>query len=109
MDCGTSPAVLLVADLFQPFDGFAVQRFLNGDMGHGRFRRGTMPMLLAGWKPDHVPGADFLDRTAQTLRQAGTGGDDQGLAERMRMPGRAGTRLESHIGPADACRRRCLE
>ena len=37
-----SPAVLLVADLFNPLDGFTVETFLNGDMRHTRGCRGSM-------------------------------------------------------------------
>jgi hypothetical protein len=37
--CFLSLAVLFVADLLQPLDDFAVERFLNRDMGHGRALR----------------------------------------------------------------------
>jgi hypothetical protein len=55
-----SGPVLRVADLFQPIDGLAVERFLNGDMRHGGRRRGAVPVLLAGREPDDIAGADFL-------------------------------------------------
>ena len=65
-----SAPILLVADLFHPVDDLAVQRFLNGDMRHCRRRRGAVPVLLAGRKPDHVAWPDFLDRPAPALRPA---------------------------------------
>jgi len=43
--------VLFVADLFHPVGGLAIELFLNGDMGHGPGRRGTMPMLFTPWNP----------------------------------------------------------
>jgi hypothetical protein len=39
----TSPAVLFVADSFHPIDHFAVERFLNGDVRHGRRWRSAVP------------------------------------------------------------------
>jgi len=41
-------AILLVRHGLKPVDGFAVQLFLDGDMGHGDARRGTAPVLLTG-------------------------------------------------------------
>ena len=38
--------------------------FLNGDVRHGRGRRGAVPVLLARREPDHVARPDFLDRAA---------------------------------------------
>ena len=42
----SSEAVLFVADLLHPLHDLAVERLLNGDMGHRRGRRRAMPMLL---------------------------------------------------------------
>ena len=94
-----SPAILLVADLFHPFDDLAVERFLNGDVRHGGSRCGTVPVLHARWKPDDIAGADFFDRAAFALRPAAACRDNEPLAERMRVPGRPGTRLESDAWP----------
>ena len=55
-------------------------------------------MLFVRRKPNDIAWPDFLDWSARTLSPAETGGDDQRLAERMRMPGSARTRLER-----DAC------
>jgi hypothetical protein len=86
--------VLFVADLFHPLDILAVHRFLNGDMRHrGRGRR-PVPVLLPGRRPDHITGPEFIDRSALALNPATAGCDNQSLAERMRVPGGAGTRLE---------------
>ena len=43
----SSLAILVVADHFQPVDHFAVERFLNGNMRHGRRGCAAVPMLLA--------------------------------------------------------------
>ena len=84
-----SLAVLFVADLLHPFDDLTVERFLNGNMRHGRGRRRTMPMPHDRREPDDITGTDLLDRTSLLLRPTATGDDDQGLTERMGMPGRA--------------------
>src|SRR3712207_283417 len=87
---GPLPAVLLVADRLHPGDRRAVQLLLDGDLAHGRGRRGAVPVLLARREPDHVTRADLPDRPALALGPAASGGDDQGLAERMGVPGGAG-------------------
>jgi hypothetical protein len=46
--------VLFVADLFHPVDDLAFVLLLNGDMRHGRGRRGSVPVLLTGRKPDDI-------------------------------------------------------
>src|SRR5947209_2063995 len=63
-----------------------------------------MPMLLTGRKPDHIAGPNLLDRAALALNPTAAGGDNQSLAERVRMPGGAGTRLECDAAAADTCR-----
>src|SRR5512137_1392815 len=45
---------LLVADLFHPVRGLAVEIFLNGDVGHGCGRRSAVPVLLARQDRDHI-------------------------------------------------------
>jgi hypothetical protein len=87
-----------VADVFHPVGGLAVKLLLNGDMGHRRGWRRPMPVLLTRRKPDHITGADFLDRTAPTLHPAATGRHDQGLTERVCMPCRTGTGFEGDTG-----------
>jgi hypothetical protein len=74
---------LFVADLLHPIHGLAVALFLDGDVRDGRSRRGAMPMLFARWEPDHVTRPDFLDRSPRALRPAATGGDDNGLTQRV--------------------------
>src|SRR3981081_2237683 len=105
----SSSPVLFVADLFHPIDVLAVQRFLNSDVRHRRRRRCAMPMLQATRKPDYIAGPNFLDRAALTLNPAQARDDDQCLAERMRMPGGAGARLECDAATADTRRIRRLE
>jgi hypothetical protein len=101
--------VLFVADLFHPLDDFTFELFLNGDMRHGCAWRSAMPMLLAGRKPDHIAGPDFLDRATPTLRPPESGCDNQRLTEWMRMPGGAGTWLERDACATNTCRFGCLE
>src|SRR4051812_36208549 len=72
-----SLVVLFVAHVLQPVDDLAVELLLDGDMRHGRGRRGTVPMLLARWEPDHIAGMDLLDRAALPLDPAATGRDDE--------------------------------
>src|SRR5438067_975111 len=101
--------ILVVADLLHPVDDLAVQRFLDGDMGHRRRRLGAVPMLLAGRRPDHVTWADLLDRSAPALHPTAARRDDQRLAERMGVPVAAGARLESDGGAGHAPRLGRLE
>jgi hypothetical protein len=49
------------------------------------------------------------ERAALALHPTETGGDDQRLTERVRVPGRAGTGLERDLAGADAGRLRRLE
>jgi len=93
--------VLLVADVFHPVDDLAILLFPNGDVRHGCGGCGSVPVLLAGGEPDHIAGADLLDGAAFALGPAKTGGYDQRLAERMRVPGRARARLEGDAGALD--------
>ncbi len=87
-------AVLVIADLFHPIHGLAVELFLYGDMRHGGGRGGTVPVLFAGWEPDDVARADFFDGSSPPLNPATACGDNQGLTERVRGPGGASAGLE---------------
>jgi hypothetical protein len=68
--------VLLVSDLFHPFNHLAVEIFLDGDMRHGGGRTRAVPMLLARRKPDHITGMYLFDRTTVALRPPAAGCDD---------------------------------
>jgi len=59
-------------------------------------------MAMARRAMDDVAGADFLDRSAIALRPSAAGGDDEDLAERMRMP--RGARAGSKVTLAQATR-----
>ena len=61
---------------------------------HRRGWRRAVPMLLAGRNPDHVARPDLLYRPAPALCTAAARRHDQRLPQRVRMPGRAGARLE---------------
>src|SRR5689334_3479408 len=84
-----SPAILLVADVLHPVHGLAVALLLNGEVTHPRAGRGSVPVLLARWKPDHVTRPDLLDRPALALSPSNARGDHQRLAERVRVPRRS--------------------
>jgi len=79
--------VLFVADLFHPVHGLAVELFHNGDVRHSRDLVGTVPMLLARRKPDYVPGPNLLDRAARALCETAASRHDQGLSQRVGVPG----------------------
>jgi hypothetical protein len=51
-------------------------------------------MLVAGRAPDHITRLNLLDWTTRTLRETRAGRDDQNLAQRMCVPGRARARFE---------------
>ena len=96
--------VLLVADLFQPVRGLAVEPFLNGDVRHRGGWRCAVPVLLTRREPDHVTGPDFLDRPAPALRAAAASRHDQRLAQRVRVPRGSSAGLEGDARARDACR-----
>src|ERR1700678_857377 len=76
---GRSALVLFVADLLHPIDRLAVERLLDGDVGHGGGGGGAMPMFLARREDHDIAGANFLDRPALALRPAAARGDDENL------------------------------
>src|SRR5438067_9627269 len=96
--------IFLVADLLHPLDHLAVERLLKRDVGHWAVGRGAVPVAAAGRAEDDVAGADFLPRLARALVPAGAGDDDQSLAERVRVPGRARPGGEAHQGAGKARR-----
>src|SRR4051812_49118297 len=77
--------VLLVRHVFTPGNGAAgVVVLLHGDVDHEPVGRRTVPVVLA-WLEEHaVPGPDRLDRTALSLAEADTFGDEDGLPVRVR-------------------------
>ena len=93
-----SLAILVVADLFHPFDDLTVEIFLNGDMRHGGGWRRAMPMLFARWEPDHITGMNLFNRTALALNPPATGYDNQGLTERVGVPCCSSAGLEGDTG-----------
>ena len=60
---------MFVTDMFHPIDSLSVKLFLDGDVRHGRIRRGPVPMLLTRRDPDYISRADFL-RTNSLWRLA---------------------------------------
>src|SRR5439155_23210885 len=72
--------VLLIAHVFHPFDHFAVEVFLNGDMSHCGRRRRAVPILLTGRKPNHITVPNFLDWSPLALSPPSAGRDHYFLA-----------------------------
>ena len=107
--CFLSLTVLLAADPFHPVHNLAVERLLNGDVGHGCCWRSAMPVLQSWWKPNHITGADFFYQPAVALRPTNAGRYDKRLTERMRVPSSACAGLESHAGTGRACWSICLK
>ena len=101
--------IFCVGHMFHPGDGRAVQAFLNGDVAHGLMRCRAMPVLVLGGTPQDVAGVKLQLRPAFDLGPAHALGDDQGLAQRVGVPGRACAGLEPHQGAADTGRRLALE
>src|SRR6266496_4161731 len=60
----------------------------------------TVPVLHPGRAPDDITGADLLDRSAPFLGAADAFGDDQPLAGRVGVPGRARPGLEGDVRAA---------
>src|SRR3954451_17875344 len=83
------PFVLLVGDGLHPVHDPPILMLVDGDVRHGGGRRSAVPMLLARLEPDDVARPDLLDRTTLALHETEAGGDDQRLAERVRVPGGA--------------------
>src|SRR5687767_2943579 len=88
--------VLLRGDVFQPVHRLTIELFLDRDVRHRRSRRCPMPMLLPWCNPHDVARPNLLDGPTPALRATKAGGDDQRLAERVRVPRRAGAWLERH-------------
>src|SRR5215212_2746792 len=86
---GGAALVVRVSDLFQPLDGLAIERLLDGNMRHSRGGRCAVPMLLTRREPNHVARSNFLNRSAFPLGPAAACRYDQGLPQRVCMPGRA--------------------
>ena len=101
--------ILFVGDVFHPVDDFAVELFLDGDVGHGGGWGGSVPVFFVGGEPDYVAGAEFFDGAAFTLGAAAASGDYQGLAEGMGVPCGSGSGFEGYAGTCCACWIGCLE
>ena len=68
-----------------------------------------MPVFLAGRKPDHITGSDFLDSPAFALSPAAASRNDESLSEGMRVPCSPRTRLERHARTLNKRRIGCLK
>src|SRR4029077_3840803 len=101
--------VLFVVHLLQPIDGFAIELFLNCEVSHRGRWRSSVPVLFAWREPDNVSGSNLLDGAVPALRAPAAGNDNEGLPQRMRVPGGSCARFESNTRADNACRIRCGE
>src|SRR3954466_9368149 len=89
--------VLLIADVLAPRDrGAGLVVLLHGDVDHEAVRRRAVPVVLAGLEEDAVAGVDRFDRAAFALTEPDALGDEDRLAVRVRVPGRARAGREVH-------------
>ena len=70
-------------------------------MAHANHGACAVPMFHARRNPDDVAGPDVLNGAVPFLHKADASRDDQGLAERVRVPGGASARREGHGCAAD--------
>jgi len=102
-------AVLFVADFFHPIHGLAIELFLNGNVSHRGNRGGAVPVLLAGRKPDDVARPNFFNRSSPALHPTKAGCDDEGLAQRVGVPGGSSAGLERNDRAGNTRWIGCLE
>jgi hypothetical protein len=91
--------ILFVGHMLQPIHNFAVKLLLYGNVSHRRGRRGAMPMLFTGRKPNDITRMDVLDGAAFQLDPSSTGRYDQSLTKWMSVPRCACARLKRNAGP----------
>src|SRR5436305_13311974 len=101
--------ILLVGDVFQPVNDLAVELFLNGDVCHTRFWRGSVPVLFTGRKPDDIAWANLLDWATCALHPSTARCNDESLSKRMCVPRSSRTRFEGHDGALNKRRIRRLQ
>src|SRR5215469_13289379 len=100
-----SRKILLIGYLLHPIHKLAVECLLDGDVSHACGGRCAVPVAMIRRTPDDIARADLRDRASFTLRPAAAGGDNERLAERVRMPGGARAGLECDAGACYASRR----
>jgi hypothetical protein len=101
--------ILLLAHLLHPVHHLAIFLFLNGDVRHGCGWACAVPVFFSGGEPDDVSGAYLFNGAAFALAPSAAGCDDEGLAERMRVPGRPRAGFKGYVGTLDKCRVRRLK
>ena len=89
--------VLLFRYFFQPLDVVPILFFSHGNMGHGNAGSGSVPVFDVWREPDRIARTDLLNRPPLHLNPADPSRDDQSLPQRMGMPCRTGSRLESDV------------
>src|SRR5512146_2713433 len=99
--CSLEVEILLVSDVLHPRNGRAVQRFLDGDVGHGSAVSRSMPVSVVRRAPNHVASADLDALLVFALGPPDASSDDKCLPERMAVPGSSRAWLKRHAGAAD--------
>jgi hypothetical protein len=99
-----SSSILFGGDVLEPIHELACGALLYGYVGHGRSWRSTVPVLFAGREPDHISRMNLFNRAAFALYPSAARGNDQRLAQRVRVPGGPRSRLERNAGCGHKCR-----
>src|SRR5215203_609251 len=91
-------SVLVVGDVFQPISVLAVDHVRDRDVAHAVGRCRSMPMLHTRRGPDDIAWLNLSLLPSLLLHPPCPGSDNQVLTARMRVPGRACSRLEGDKG-----------
>src|SRR5437016_1554469 len=94
--------LFFIAYLFHPLHDLPIEIFLNGNVCHRCGWRSAVPMLFSRRKPYYVARTNFFNRAAFALSASIAGGNNQSLAERMRVPCGASAGLKGDTCPGDS-------
>ena len=89
--------VLFFRYFFQPLNVVPILFFCHENMSHANAGRGSVPVFDVWREPDRIAGKDLLNRPTLHLNSADPSRNDQSLPQRMGMPCRTGSRLESDV------------
>ena len=94
-----------IRNFFKPLNLFVFSTFTDGNVLHGLIRFGAVPVFAPRRANDDVAGANFADRTAFDLSEAGTESDDQCLTQRMDVSVRPGSGFKGDPAAVNSGRR----
>src|SRR5271155_1424419 len=103
---GGCQRVFVVGDPLAPVDRRVLGiDLVEGEVDHQAVGGSAVPVLLPGLEQDPVTGADDLDRAAPALAEPDALGDEDRLAERVRVPRGPCARGEVHEAGLSPCGR----